>query len=74
MSGYELSRFVELTQRKAEEYTCSICHDVFRNPIVTNCCLQLFCEQCINVWLSTNNKCPYDKRPLNRSQLSPPPR
>ncbi len=74
MPGYELSRFVELSQSEIEEYTCSICHDILRNPFVTNCCLQTFCEQCINDWLEKNNTCPYDRKQLNRSQLSSPPR
>jgi hypothetical protein len=73
MSSYEL-RFVELSQSDAEEYICSICQDIFRNPVVTNCCLQTFCEQCINDWLETNNICPYDRKQLNRSQLSSAPR
>jgi hypothetical protein len=70
MSGYELSRFVNLDQSDAEELTCSICQDILRNPVFTNCCLQTFCEQCINDWLETNNKCPYDRKYLNKSQLS----
>jgi hypothetical protein len=74
MSGYELSRFVDLNQSDAEEYTCSICQDIFCNPVVTNCCLQTFCERCINEWLDTNNKCPYDRKKLNRSKLSRSPR
>ncbi len=74
MSGYELSRFVDLDQSDAEELTCSICQDILRNPVVINCCLQTFCEQCINDWLETNNTCPYDRKQLNRSQLSSPPR
>ncbi len=73
MSGYELSRFVDLNQSDAEEYTCSICQDIFCNPLVTNCCLQTFCEQCINEWLETNNTCPYDRKKLNKSQLIRPP-
>jgi hypothetical protein len=74
MSGYELSRFVDLSRNDSEEYICSICQDIFRNPVVTNCCLQTFCEQCINDWLETNNTCPYDRKPLNKSQLSTAPR
>ncbi len=74
MSGYELSRFVDLSKNDSEEYTCSICHDILRNPVVTNCCFQTFCEQCINEWLGTNNTCPYDRKKLNKSQLSRPPR
>jgi hypothetical protein len=74
MSGYELHRFVDLSQSETEEYTCSICHDIFCNPVVTNCCLQTFCEQCINEWLETNSTCPYDRKPIDRSQLSNAPR
>jgi hypothetical protein len=72
ISGYELSRFVGLSQSDSEKYICSICQDIFRNPVVTNCCLQTFYEQCINGWLETNNTCPYDRKPLDRSQLSIP--
>ncbi len=74
MSGYELSRFVDLSQSDAEEYTCSICQDIFCDPLVTNCCLQTFCGQCINEWLETNNKCPFDRKPLKRCELIRPPR
>jgi hypothetical protein len=74
MLGYQLSRFVDLTESDAEELTCGICQEIFRNPVVTNCCLQTFCEQCINEWLKTNHSCPYDRKVLNRSQLSHPPR
>jgi hypothetical protein len=70
MSGYELSRFVDLDQSDAEELTCIICQDILRNPVFTHCYLQIFCEQCINDWLETNNKFPYDRKYLNKSQLS----
>jgi len=72
MSGYELNRFIDISQSDSEELTCSICHDIFRNPVVTNCCLQTFCEQCINDWLEKNNTCPYDRKELNKNQLSRP--
>jgi hypothetical protein len=74
MSGYELSRFVDLSRSDYEELTCSICQDIFRNPVVANCCLQTFCEQCINKWLETNNICPFDRKSLNKNQLSLSPR
>ncbi len=74
MVGYDKNRFVDLSQSDAEEYACSICHDIFRNPVVTNCCFQTFCDQCVNEWLKTNSNCPYDRQPLDISQLSRPPR
>jgi hypothetical protein len=74
MSGYELIRFVDLSESDAQEYTCSICQGIFCNPVVTNCCLQTFCKQCINDWLEINNTCPYDRQTLSRSQLLRPSR
>jgi hypothetical protein len=70
MSGYELSRFVNLTESDSEELTVRLCQDIISKPIVNNCCLQIFCEQCINELLETNNTCPCDRKSLNRSQLS----
>jgi hypothetical protein len=74
MSGYDLSRFVDLTHTDVSELTCSICQDIFRNPVVANCCLQTFCEYCIKEWLTANKTCPYDRKELNENQLSRPPR
>ncbi len=74
MSGFELNRFVELSQDDFEELKCGICREILRKPVVTNCCLQTFCEQCINEWLESNNTCPYDRKELKSSELSRPPR
>jgi hypothetical protein len=41
MSGYELIRFVDLSESDVEEYTCSICQDIFRDPAVTKTYCQI---------------------------------
>jgi hypothetical protein len=74
MTGFELNRFVGLTSNESEEYTCSICQDILRDPIVTNCCLHTFCKECMYSWLKTNNTCPFDRKKLEKNQLSLPPR
>jgi len=74
MSGYDLNRFVDLSSTDVSELTCSICQDILRYPVVANCCLQTFCKECIYEWLQTKNSCPYDRKELNESQLSRPPR
>ena len=74
MPGYDLSRFVYLTETEKTELTCSICQDIFKNPIFTNCCLQTFCEDCIQEWLQNNSTCPYDRKDLDSSQLTRSPR
>jgi hypothetical protein len=62
MTDFELNRFVGLTSSEPEEYTSSICQGILRNPIFANCCLHTFCTECMNSWLETNNKCPFDRK------------
>ncbi|CAG2112816.1 unnamed protein product, partial [Medioppia subpectinata] len=49
-------------------------HDIFRCPLVSPCCQQTFCEDCIIGWLSTNSTCPYDRKKLKTTHLVRPPR
>ncbi|CAG2103201.1 unnamed protein product [Medioppia subpectinata] len=74
MPGYSVDRFPELSAEDREDYSCSICQHIFDTPVTTTCCLQAFCEDCINEWLNNNTTCPYDRKPLTQSQLSQPPR
>ncbi|XP_054153477.1 uncharacterized protein LOC128952157 isoform X2 [Oppia nitens] len=74
MPGYDCDRFVNLSLADRAELTCSICQDIFCCPVIAQCCLQTFCEDCINNWLSTNNTCPYDRKTLTSATLSRPPR
>jgi hypothetical protein len=74
MSGYELRRFVDLSHIDIKELTCSICQGVFKDPVVTKCCLQTFCNECITVWIKSNNPCPYDRKTLSENELTLPPR
>ena len=32
---------------KRSAFMCFICHDIVKDPVVTNCCGELFCRQCI---------------------------
>ncbi|CAG2106024.1 unnamed protein product [Medioppia subpectinata] len=74
MPGYSGDRFPELSAEDREDYSCSICQEIFNTPVTTTCCRQTFCEECINEWLNTNNTCPNDRKPLTRNDLSPAPR
>ncbi|CAG2172590.1 unnamed protein product [Oppiella nova] len=74
MPGYESERFVGLTKEDRDDLTCSICHNIFREPVVAQCCRQTFCRECIIDWLQHNAVCPFDRRPLNVGSLSSPAR
>ncbi|XP_054163770.1 E3 ubiquitin-protein ligase NRDP1-like [Oppia nitens] len=72
MPGYDINRFVNLSQTDRDELVCIICKDIMCSPLVAQCCQQAFCEECINRWLESNNTCPYDRKPLTINGLSLP--
>ena len=74
MPGYDKGRFVDVTLDELDEFTCGICMDVFNEPVVSPCCRQTYCKDCINLWLTSNNSCPNDRIDLSADQLAEPPR
>ena len=38
---------------------CKICMNILNDPIDCICCNQTFCRSCIQNYIKTNNKCPY---------------
>ena len=44
-----------------EKFTCNICAKVQRDPHLTSCCGQHFCESCLNHWFKKRGKkvCPH---------------
>ena len=55
--GYDLEFVGEI----ADRYNCQICTKVIREPHLTVCCGQHFCESCLNRWWTTEGKksCPH---------------
>ena len=53
ISGYECE-FVDCV----EDYECPLCLHVTREPSLTNCCGQHFCQACINRVLTDQKPCP----------------
>ena len=74
MPGYERDRFVNISESEETELTCSVCHQIFRNPVIVDCCLQAFCEVCIHEWLKNDSTCPYDRKNLTVKEVRPAPR
>ncbi|CAG2168861.1 unnamed protein product, partial [Oppiella nova] len=73
-SGYESDRFVGLSAAAIQELSCSICLNIFRDPVVSQCCRQTFCRDCITDWLKGNTVCPYDRKTLTVNELHKPSR
>ena len=59
--GYDCE-FVE-TPPKALQVKCPVCLLVLREPHLTSCCGNSFCESCIGAIKSKGNPCPYCKQP-----------
>ena len=55
-SGWTKELFLD--QQKIEDYICSICLGIVRDPVETPCCGHLFCEWCLNRWYTQKPSCP----------------
>jgi E3 ubiquitin-protein ligase NRDP1 len=74
MPGYSRLRFVRLSEIESEEFTCGICLEIFKKPMVVQCCRQTYCNDCITEWLTKNEICPNDRQRLTEDGLLEPPR
>ncbi|KAJ7649508.1 hypothetical protein DFH06DRAFT_1208393 [Mycena polygramma] len=43
-------------------FTCCICIDTFTSPVVTTCCMHIFCEECLQDLQAPT--CPWCRAPL----------
>ena len=69
MPGHDKSRIVGLDQDQLEHFVCGICEDVLNDPIVTQCCRQSYCRQCIDEWLKDGMTCPNDSSAIAMGEL-----
>lgn len=64
--GYEITRFIGEID---DEFQCSICTMILEDPVNTPC-EHSYCRECIKSWLSVNQTCPADRRPLTVLDLT----
>jgi len=61
-SKYEIEVERVDKQDNLELCTCSLCENIFFNPVMCKNCENHFCKLCINKWISKNpNVCPLCK-------------
>ncbi|CAB1435790.1 unnamed protein product [Pleuronectes platessa] len=58
-----------MASRLEEDFCCSVCHDVFRDPVVLSCS-HSFCKDCLKGWWEEKEvkMCPLCKRRSSRSE------
>ncbi|XP_042260574.1 zinc-binding protein A33-like, partial [Thunnus maccoyii] len=61
-----------MSSQSEEDLSCSVCHDIFKDPVVLSCS-HSFCKDCLKTWWRERETqmCPLCKR---RSSRSDPPR
>ena len=74
MSTLKRALVVGWSDEDLDEFTCGICHDILMEPMVSDCCRQTYCKNCIEQWLTNNNSCPNDRSLLTTNELSEAPR
>ena len=71
--GWDINRFLE-KDNIVMDLICSICTDVIKDPVQTNC-EHSFCRECITTWLEGGQRiCPEDRQELYLNDLKPPNR
>ncbi|XP_067442433.1 E3 ubiquitin-protein ligase TRIM35-like [Thunnus thynnus] len=59
-----------MSSRSEEDLSCSVCHDIFKDPVVLTC-RHVFCKDCLKTWWKEKQtqECPLCKRRSSRSDL-----
>ena len=52
----------EFVDKVPEDHICSICTNVLTDPLLVECCGQLFCEECLIKWLQKQKTCPHCRK------------
>ncbi|XP_076603849.1 nuclear factor 7, brain-like [Chaetodon auriga] len=56
-----------MASRSEDDLSCSVCHNVFRDPVVLSCS-HSFCKVCLKTWWRERRECPLCKRRSSRDE------
>ncbi len=49
----------EFVDKVPEDHQCTNCTNILTDPVLTECCGQLFCDGCLKKWLQRKKTCPH---------------
>ncbi len=49
----------EFVDKVPEDHQCTICSNILTDPVLIECCGQLFCDGCLKKWLRKQKTCPH---------------
>lgn len=68
-----INKYEEIKKKIYElnDTNCPVCMGEFTNPVIVNCCKNMFCFDCLAVSMGElkNNKCPYCTQKINQSDI-----
>lgn len=61
------TKFSSISEKidEIKKENCSICLDTYINPVMMNCCNNIFCFECIKNSINVNPKCVFCRSPVN---------
>ena len=66
-SGFDTNRF---TLPVDDNFICSVCYGVFRNPVLLDCD-HSFCKVCISNWAAKSKDCPQCRKTFSKDNFRP---
>ena len=56
----------EFVEQTSEDFDCPVCFQLIRNPFLTACCGNHFCETCVKSTKEKSNRCPFcNEKPIS---------
>lgn len=71
--GFDITQFLESEKIKSD-LICSICSDVLKAPVIIDGCEHVFCRECLEKWMDSNEICPLDRNSTPKGRIRSAPR
>ncbi len=69
--GTRRSLLDQLVHPASTSLICSICQDIFQDPVINPACSHSFCRMCIYQAVQMANRCPLCRAPLSNDKVHP---
>ena len=56
----------EFVEQTSKDFDCPVCFQLIRNPFLTACCGNHFCDTCVKSMKEKSNRCPFcNEKPIS---------
>lgn len=57
-------------EKLTDRFNCMICYEILEDPVKCIGCQKLVCSECISIWKTRKNSCPYCRKEFVELKLS----